>query len=469
MLTLDDLIALTWQKRKIISETQRISQFKEFRYLYENDYEMIKEIIKSTFVNRPFSEESLKGMVIQHQDVLSKILNRKTSGIIGNNLGIEYLVGDKPDENFKELAAQTGLNNKIKECLRRMEFFNTSIAHTIYRDGEIDIDIITGDEASVLTKTNFLKLKAIKLERVNEEGEIYYSIWTEDKHFIQFSEGDPVQPNENNPDMEMPYSNLPFSILRKNEGMDFWGEPNWGLFFYSLLNDLSRSDDDLAEFFQKWSTFYAINMNLPEDFRLSPRTFIGRNKVNTNEAKPEIGYINANINWESLISNRNYKAKYTYVNEGLSANSASLETLSQSGISKMMDESELEEYREELKPRLSRFIKSVGQNLIMTHNYHVSSGDIKDIKAIPEDGVIRIEFGEQSTIETISDIKARREMEMEFGERNQIDFIMEDFNFDNREDAIQHFEKIKEENNKYGLSPAPKQDNSLKTKLGITQ
>ena len=59
------------------------------------------------------------------------------------------------------------------------------------------IDVITPDNITVETKDNYLILDKVKIKKHAPDGTVYYSVWTEDEHYI--IDGESKLPPVNNP------------------------------------------------------------------------------------------------------------------------------------------------------------------------------------------------------------------------------------------------------------------------------
>lgn len=137
--------------------------------------------------------------------------------------------------------------------------------------------------------------------------------------------------------------------------------------------------------------------------------------------------------------------------EGLSAQSGSVDVASESGVKREMDEVELKEKRENYKETLYAFEIDLLNKIRMVWNEYNPTNQIAD-------GEFDITFSEEQSTETVQDKIARREMEKKFGLKDEVDFVMEDFEISEAE-AIQHIKARQERKALLNLNPVSNEDN----------
>ena len=435
------------------SEIAREDLFWKFRAFYDQDYDEIQDYIKGEILNKPFSKETLSKMIIAHIDFIQKTLNRKTAGIYTKQPNRKLLTnGEKEDDNLDPLLMQSHYKTKVKDVFRKSEFFNTVAMQFVYRDGEIDIDVYTPESFRVFTsETNYLKPIGIMVRKSNgETGEIYSEVWTDNENYSITQDGNKVQTGKNNPQNKNPYGELPFVFLRKKEGLDFYGEPNWNLLRNQIAVDIKISDNDRAEYFNKYKIAHGTDTDFPTGTRLDPGVVL--QSKSAGDKTPSLTVHDFSIDFGALSSVVQGRMKQTLMSEGLPESSASTDnTAPKQFNSKLLDELELQETREETIERLVEFEIGALKKLRVVNNYHVNSPKSK-LKKL-SDGEFECEFIEIRPKETIEEKKLRREYEQQFLGMDEIDFVMEDKGL-TEEEAVAYIQTRKDR------SPAPPPGNN---------
>lgn len=454
---LDGLMS-AFQNQMDDSESKRIKIFQDFQTVWNKDYVEIIKVLKEYFTNKPYSIKTLNSMFFDYQDVTRKVVKRLTGGILSPAPNVDYELEIKEDgevvlsEDFETMLETSNFIAKLVESFRQAIFFNTIIVEPVWRDDHVEIDIISGANCAVETGIDYLKIKEIAISRVDESKNIIVSYWTKDEHYI--TKGSERIAPEGNNDMLNPYGVLPFSILRIEEGLDFWGEPNWGLFLFQLSYILKKSDNFLGEAYQKFPLLWGENAKLPDGFVVGPGQYLNIDNPNSPGKTVRLNSLSHNTDWGSIINLQEHAAKQFFVNEGLPASSASTESKDLSGKAKEIDTLELFEERPFLQMKLKDFATDLLEKMIMVHNYHSQSAKI------PEGGKIKFSFNEDETLKTTDEILTEREMQKKYFIADEIDFIMQDLDC-SEDEAIEHYKKRKQRLNELA-------GDTLTTKKGMT-
>ena len=425
------------------SDSERQKIFQDFAVFYFNDYLGIVDYLKKETLNNPFSLETLRTLKFQHINILKKVLSRLTSGIYtpqpSRYLEIENKESyDVENEKLKVLLNELKYNIKVKESFRRAKYFNTVLTMPVYdmQTKKMRLDIYNPNDISVKTKEDFNEIEKIAIRKADKHGNYYLSVWTEYEHYI-ISGTKRIAPDGNSK-MVNPFSPvIPISVLRMTEGIDFYGEPNWNLFLNQKYFDIRLTDFDRSELNTIYQIWFGVNTNFKETETFTPNSIKQVNNVHADDARPEIYSISANADYTSIRENIDWKIKTMMVSEGLSSNSVNSEVIEQSGISKLIDELELQESKEEDKEILQDFETDLINKIIMVNNYYRT-------EKVNDKARVIIEFPPVVN-ETIEAKKTRREMEVTYGYKNSVDFAMEDLNL-TEEEAIERIKYVNEQN-----------------------
>ncbi len=147
----------------------------------------MERVIKDEFLKKPFSKKTLDKMYWFHDDVIDKIISRKTTGVLSNNPILLY--NEKQDENLDNFLHSINFWESIKEAYKRSKYFNTVLQMPVfdYEENTIRLDLLQGDTCSVNTKKDYLKMRELLIPRLDENQEIYYTFWSNEEHKITAS------------------------------------------------------------------------------------------------------------------------------------------------------------------------------------------------------------------------------------------------------------------------------------------
>lgn len=443
----------------------------DFRAFFEDDLPSIKEIIKEE-LGKQFSEKTLDTIRIQHLNIIRKPLNRKVAGIYdnepkrylkfdpieekdsnGNIIKTESELSKEQNKLLTEMLDKFRFSYRAKHAIRVAQFFNIALAFPLIRkngnsEPEYSIDILLPDEYVPLSGADYLRLDKISVLRINAKKEFYWLVFTEQENYLVDSIGIKKQiEGRNEDDFENVYKTIPIAILRKEIGGDFHGQPNWNLYNSQLEADISLTDLRFSETYQHYGVFWGVNTNLANGTAFSPNQFIDFKYTDSNLPRPELNCLVPNIDFQSLRDNVDWRIDKALNLEGIPASSTSKEVKSLSGDAKEIDEGELNEERELNREVLYNFELDLIRHCVAVWNYEMDSSKRIDLKI----GKLIIEYSEEKPHESISDKKARREMEIAFNEKTHIDFIMEDLEIEKSE-----AEKIYNQNKLFNETNSPK-------------
>lgn len=451
--TLSEAFELGFKQHLAKSDAIRQSIHQDFSAFYFDDYLEIVEIFKRELLNNPFSAETLKTLRFSHVNIIGKVLNRLTSGIYKDR-PVRELLDAQPEENdrLEALLNAVKYQTTIKEAFRRAVYFNVCLVQSVYdyETASMRLDLINPNDIKVYTKTDYNKIEKVMIRKADANGNIYFSVWSDDEHYI--IQGGNVKAPYNNDKMVNPYRKLPFSVLRIKEGIDFYGEPNWNLFLNQKYSDIRLTDFDKSEMEQIQTAWLGINTKFKPNDVISANKIIQIDNVKPDDYPPSLEAINSNVDYGSVRDNIDWKIKLMYASEGLSSASGSVDITNASGISKMIDENELYERREEFKEMLYDFEIETLKNIRMVNNFHNS-------EKLNDKLQFEVTFSEEKPMESISDKIARRDMQVKYGYSNAVTFAMEDLEV-SEEEALQIIQEIKLQNEQLAGPPTgPPTDN----------
>jgi len=440
------------------SEAERVKTFENFRVFYLQDYNEMWSIIANDLKDRKlFSDETLGKVQYQHVDHIQKTLNRLSAGIYDEEP--KRTINGEPSDELNNAIKKTKYNSKVLEALRKALFVNTVIVNPLKRGNKIDIDILMPDVFSAITTEDYLTLNAVVLQRENAlTKEIYGLYWSAEENYIMDALGnrkDIVKGEKSNNGVNPFYAKykenaIPVSVLRLNDGDDFYGEPNWNLYNAQLANDMDLTNLHFMGLFNYFPIRIGINLPLGEGDTLAPNKLFNAKDVKKEDAQPALLMVKPEVDWQELRTNVEWRFKMTAMAMGIPASSSALDTVAQSGAAKNIDEVELKERRETLTAKMYDFELDALEKLRMVWNEYAS--EIGE-KAIP-DGEFEVIFKEPEMNIPIKDRILLEEHDLKNDLTNPVKILMQRDEID-EEQAKKDYAVNKEQNKDLSINNVP--------------
>jgi len=448
----DNLITTLTNNTLTDSRITAITNYRNFRAIYDNDYDEIQSIIISDILNKLFSAKTIEKLRIKHLDIVTKYLNRQVSGIYAKEVK-RSIEGDEKNK-LDEVIHDMKIDLKMNEAYKKAKWFGLSVVHPRWRNNKLELDILTPDMFDCEPEKDIMSIKEIGLQKYDPEiNSIYYEQWSKDEYKLTDAEKNVVEylgiTNGLNP-----YKILPFEVLRFFEGLDFWGEPDWSGYLTQIEHDIKTTIGDKQEAFQMFGVPIATNLSMTDGQVLSCDTVIKVDNVKSNDlVSPALEFVVPNIDWNGIQNNLEKRLSDLYNSKGLPASSSSKETKAQSGASKVIDELELEEQRQIDKTYLYYFEVALLNKIRTIWNYH------NPTNKIPE-GKIIVEFSKESDKVSVQDKIMKDEFDKKYNIKDEIDFIMEQGKTE--AEAIEYYKIRKDRQKELGLTVEVKPETKSK-------
>lgn len=435
-----EMVVHLFNNLKVKSLTNRIKMAQKFAAFYRKDKEEIDNYIRERLYGF-FGKETIEGGVdkdgntilplpIRHKDKIHKVLRNKIAGIFDDEpLRELYLDDEKTDENLEPILRQCNYSKKIRDAAKKGLFFNVVLVQPVIRYGKLELDIFTPDMVHVETANDdYLKAEKIIITKWDKESEsVYGVVWTEDEHYLIDANGKGLYKDEEGKPYVNRYKRLPFAILRiEDDGLDFWGEPNWNLLESQLAYDLKLTKMDYAEGMQSYGIWIGTNLDLTQEIRIAPNAILNQKAEASSPLLPDLKNVAPQTNFQSLRDMCDYEWDSTMSSEGMSAGTIQQDTKQQSGVSKAYDEIESQITRDELVGLFYDFEIELLNLIRLVWNTEMNP-------KLSEQGIFDVAYSEEKPSETVTDKKTRREMEKGYYYKTEIDFCMEDLEVDRAE------------------------------------
>lgn len=203
---------------------------------------------------------------------ISKIYNRTPKRIFkGNQSDIELVT-----KLYKDIK----IDQKWKKINRYINSVNDVILQVVWRNDNIDIDIITPNIASVIQNPlNPSLVDAVIVEKIlgdTASDDTVSAYWDNERHFFIDAKGNAF-PVEGNPERINPYGRMPFVFVhRQIPDVNFWDETGGSDLYEAAF--IIGMRNTLLDYYSVWNSFKQLAVvsqdPLPEGITLDPSTAI---------------------------------------------------------------------------------------------------------------------------------------------------------------------------------------------------
>lgn len=323
--TVVDLIKVMYQRVCQESSDKRKNEAEKMLDYYNGcQIDYIMEEIQTRFPNRkdifPVGINIIKKIVHNLAMVYLRDALRSVSGSEQNAKILTEI------ENSAALAVKMKLANRYSKLL------GTVLAWPNWRNGHLELDILTPDILDVETGLTPEDLQAVQITRYSPTGktqDISFSLWTSETITILDANGRIISEEEN------PYRILPF--------IPIWGAPVTDNFWQRGLRDLVMAQDEINRLltslgyvidFQGYSMGYITGCN-PDDFtkekvKFGPGMLIAM-------AAGEFKFAAPNAPIDQTLAAIDSLIKWAAITSGLPASAISTNSREMSGISRLVE------------------------------------------------------------------------------------------------------------------------------------
>lgn len=264
------------------------------------------------------------------------------------NLAMVYLrdavrsvSGSKQDAAIlSEIETSAAMAVKMKLANQYSKLLGTVLAWPNWRNGHMELDILTPDILDVETDLSPEDLKAVQITRYDPTGdmqEMLFSLWTPET-VTQMDANGRIKSEEKNP-----YGILPF--------VPIWGAPVTDIFWQRGARDLVMAQDEINRLLT--SLGHII------DFQGFSIGCVKGVEIKKNDDKPKVGpgcmmfipkegdfkFAAPDAPVDQILATIDSLIKWAAITSGLPASAVSADTQEMSGISRLVANAELEEMR----------------------------------------------------------------------------------------------------------------------------
>lgn len=338
---------------------------------------------------------------------------------------------DSDREIFSQIVESSMLDIKLKQASRYTKLLKTVLIRPVWRKNKMDLDILTPDYTDVEwgdTPSELLKVIVTNWGSLGRPDEVTFSIWTADKYELKDYRGTVLESIPN------PYGQVPFI-------------PCWD---YAPANDFwLPGGDDLI------SCQNAINAKLVDLLHVLRHQAFGvgwiRGVAGSGHLKvdpgslvelPEegaLGFESQEAKIAETIQAIDQLLKWTAITNGLPAASLSTDPVEESGISKQVSNSELEELRRDDCELWRTYEKQLFDLFRIVNNAHNS-------KKLSDKATLSIDFFDNKPVISPTEQATAWETLLTLGVISQVDIVMErNPDIATREDALAYLVELQQE------------------------
>jgi len=379
-----------------------------------------------------FSDPS--SMVRCHLNLVRKIINQLAQ--VYRNPPSRALEGgtDKDKEIYKEMVEQCGLDVKCKQASRFAKLLKTILLRPVWRNGKLDLDILTGDFVDLICGDTPEDLKEVLITDYGPSGKIEdvtFSHWTVPSWRRLDTNGNILEQAEN------PYGVLPFLPVfdYPPTGSTFWLPGGSDLIAIQEAVNLKLTDLLHLLSCQSFGVGYIKGSQGGANLRVDPGSLVELPE------NGEIGFRSQEAQISEVVQAIDWLTKLACVSQGLSAASMSTDLSDrQSGVAKQVDMLEMSESRQDDLPLWRNYEKQLFQIMRVVWNTH------NPTKKLSDSCTLSIDFSDPRPAASPKEQAEAWDMQLAMGVISPVDIAMElNPDITTREDALAHLLKLKEE------------------------
>lgn len=345
-------------------------------------------------------------------------------------------------ELLKEVAKDSQLDLVMKTASRYTKLLKTVLLRPVWRNGRLDIDLLTPDVLDVVTGDSPRDLEEVIITRYSEDGRpenTTYSHWTKDKVELLDANGNIIHSEWN------VYKILPFVPLwdRVPTGSDFFLEGSDDLIVIQdaineKLTDLLYTVK-MQSFGVGWLRNGENNKNSLNQIQVSPGSMIELNGPDS-----AVGFESQKAEIEQVINSIDTLISWAAITNGISSSSISEKHLEESGVSRVIESKELDDLRRDDIEMFRLYEKQLFDVIKTVWNTH------NNYRKFSAPCTITLDFIDPISLNNINDLVASYDNLIALNCASPIDLVMKlNPDLKTREQAKEFLDMVKEENKQY--------------------
>jgi hypothetical protein len=395
-------------------------------YFQDNQLENLWNILSQDFSN----PEKLQPCFV---NIVKKITNLRAQVYVEEaSRTIEGSESDK--ELFAVISEHAQLDNTLKTASKLTKLLKTCLLRVVFRNGRLDLDLLPSHLVDVWVGDSPKDLEAVLVCHPPENGReenTTYSYWTSQEWQRLDYRGRVIESGPN------PYKCLPFVPLWDSVPLtDFWLPGGDDL--VAIQEAINSKLTDLLHVvrFQGFGVGWLRGGEGGGSVQADPGAFIELPEGG------ELGFASPDAPIAEIVQVIDQLLKWAAVSNGLPASSLSTEPTDESGISKLVSNSELSEMRRDDIALFRQYEKQLFHLIRIVWNVH-------NAKKLSEAATITIDFADPKPDTSDSDKANAWKSLMELGVIGPVDVVMErNPDITTRDEALEYLLQVKVENDK---------------------
>ncbi len=349
---------------------------------------------------------------------------------------VRSIDGSKQDQKiYAQVEDSASLPLKMKLANRYAKLLGSILLRPVWRGGKMDLDVLTPDVLDVFCGDSPEDLLGVMITLFDDSGrqtEVQYSLWTPetvqrlDYRFNVIAE----EPN--------PYGVLPFvPVFSTIPTTDFW---------LPGANDLMLVQDAINERlvdvwhtlrFQSFGVCYVKGAK--KDGRPTSTIDLGPSAMLFLPENGEVGFASPDAPIQDSLASIEFLMKQAAITNGLPASSMSLDPTEQSGISRIVGNSELEEQRRDDIAMFAKVEQQLFEVFRAVWNVHNQADKMN------EAATVRVDFYDPKPTVTATEQAKEWQGLLELGLISPVDILIERNPDLSRDDAKAELLRIRDE------------------------
>lgn len=338
---------------------------------------------------------------------------------------------DSDKELYQTITEECSLDVKMKQASRLVKLLKTILIRPVWRNGKIDLDILTGDIVDVETgdtPEDLIKVLVTNYGNSNKIDDVTYSYWTKDLYQKLDHRGNILEESKN------PYGVIPFiPIWDYSPHSDFWLPGGDDLI--SLQEAVNNKLVDLLHLmrFQSFGVGWIKGTTGGGFQRLDAGSLVELPE------NGELGFESQQAKITEVLDAIDRLIKWAGLSNGLSSDFIKQSSTQESGLSKLVSNKELEELRRDDIELFRKYEKSLFELIKKIWNTH-------NTKKLSEACSLALDFDDGEGVTTPKEQAETWQILMTLGVASPVDVVMErNPDLATREDALAYLMTIKQE------------------------
>jgi len=343
---------------------------------------------------------------------------------------------EKDKELFQSISERAALDVKLKSAHRYTKLLKTILLRPVWRNGKLDLDILTGNILDVETGDSPEELLKVLITDYGSSGkieEVEYSLWTPETYQRLDYQGYVLAEEEN------PYGVLPFLPVwdYPPTSSEFWLPGGDDLISLQEMINLKITDLSYLIRQQSFGVGWIKSGKGGGQVRADPGTLIELPL----DKDSGIGFESQKAEIKEVVDAIDRLIKWAAMSNGLSVSTVDTKSTREfSAAAKVVDTEELRELREDDKTLWRTYEKKLFELIRVIWNRHNPK------EKISEDAKLFIDFYDPKISTNQKDQVAQWEFLLNIGTISPVDIVLErNPDLGTRENALAHLLQIQEE------------------------